>query len=194
MPRVRFKQFIFDTASKELWEEDKIIPMQPKQAEVLALLIENHESLISRDTIKSAVWGSTVVEFDQSINFCIKGIRQILGDDPKAPTFIQTVPRRGYKFIASVENLVIKKLDTSKRSSSIHSLVQSKQSKLASSLRYILASSAGLIFTVSAALWWANVVQPAGEADNAGLFVKYEQNLKVDFQRAIYLFKRLCSY
>jgi TolB-like protein len=71
---------------------------------VLALLLERPGELVTRDEIKAAVWGDdTSIQFDQGLNFCIKEIRAALADSAEAPHFIETLPRRGYRFITPVE-------------------------------------------------------------------------------------------
>ncbi len=68
------------------------------------LLAERHGELVSRDEIRKALWGNdTYVDFESSINFCINQIRAALGDDRQSPRFLETVPRRGYRFIALVD-------------------------------------------------------------------------------------------
>lgn len=73
---------------------------------MLALLLEHPGDLVTREQIYHEVWGSgTFVDFEQGITHCIKQIRAVLGDDADSPRYIQTVHRRGYRFIAPVEEL-----------------------------------------------------------------------------------------
>ncbi len=79
--------------------------LAPQPAQVLALLLERPGELLTREQIYRDVWGSgTFVDFEQGITHCIKQIRTALGDDADSPRYIQTVHRRGYRFIAPVEN------------------------------------------------------------------------------------------
>lgn len=58
---------------------------------------------MTRDELAAVLWGTTThVKFDDGLNYCIRQIRAALGDDPKTPRFIETIPRRGYRFIAPV--------------------------------------------------------------------------------------------
>ena len=78
--------------------------LQQQPAKVLELLLRRAGELVTRDEIRAAVWGQdTYVNFDQGLNFCIKEIRAALGDDADEPRFVETLPRRGYRFIAAVE-------------------------------------------------------------------------------------------
>jgi DNA-binding winged helix-turn-helix (wHTH) protein len=78
--------------------------LQQQPAKVLALLLQRAGELVTRDEIRGFVWGQdTYVNFDQGLNFCIKEIRAALGDSAELPRFIETLPRRGYRFIAPVE-------------------------------------------------------------------------------------------
>jgi TolB-like protein len=77
------------------------LPLQP--ARVLGLLIARAGKLVTREEIRREIWGETVVDFDLGLNFCVNRIRAVLGDDPRSPRYIETLPRRGYRFIAAAE-------------------------------------------------------------------------------------------
>jgi TolB-like protein len=75
--------------------------LQAQPAHVLALLVGRAGQIISRSELQQALWGAdTHVDFDQGINWCIRRIREVLGDDAREPQFVETVPRLGYRFIA----------------------------------------------------------------------------------------------
>lgn len=102
--RVRFGQFEFDPGSGELWKSGRPLRLQPQPARVLALLIERPGEVVSRDDLRQHIWrDGTVVDFDRGLNFSIAQIRSALGDAAEIPRFIETLPRRGYRFIAPVE-------------------------------------------------------------------------------------------
>jgi DNA-binding winged helix-turn-helix (wHTH) protein/TolB-like protein len=104
MPRVRFGLFDFDPASGELRREAVPVRLQAQPAQVLGVLISQAGEVVTRETLREAVWGSgTVVDFERGLNFCIAQIRAALGDSADSPRFIRTVPKRGYQFIAPVE-------------------------------------------------------------------------------------------
>ncbi len=101
---LRFSPFELDLESQELRRRGALIKLQAQPLKVLALLAGHPGELIARDEIQRHVWGSgTFVDFDQGINVCIRQIRQALGDSAGSPRFVETVPRKGYRFLAPVE-------------------------------------------------------------------------------------------
>jgi DNA-binding winged helix-turn-helix (wHTH) protein len=69
------------------------------------LLVSKAGALVTRDEIREALWrDGTYVDFDQAVNFSIRQVREVLGDSAERPLFIETVPRRGYRFIAPVQS------------------------------------------------------------------------------------------
>jgi DNA-binding winged helix-turn-helix (wHTH) protein/TolB-like protein len=103
MTRARFGLFEFDPASGVLTREGSPIRLQPQPARVLALLVGRAGELVTRDDLRAAVWGdATFVDFERGLNFCIAHVRNALGDSAESPRFIETIPRRGYRFIAPV--------------------------------------------------------------------------------------------
>ena len=103
---VRFDLFELDLESGELRKRGRPIRFQPQPFKVLAALVSNPGKLITREELRNQVWqGTTFVDFEQGLNFCVRRIRTVLDDDAEAPRFIETVPRRGYRFIAAVEHV-----------------------------------------------------------------------------------------
>jgi TolB-like protein/DNA-binding winged helix-turn-helix (wHTH) protein/Tfp pilus assembly protein PilF len=103
---LRFGAFELDVQNGELRRAGVLIKLSPQQLQVLQLLAENAGQLLTREEIQREVWGSDVfVDFDRNLNVCVAQIRASLNDDSDAPRFIQTIPKRGYKFIAPVERI-----------------------------------------------------------------------------------------
>jgi Tol biopolymer transport system component/DNA-binding winged helix-turn-helix (wHTH) protein len=103
---VRFDRFELDLTSGELRKQGRPLRFQPQPFKVLAALVSNPGKLITREELKNQVWQETTfVDFEQGLNFCVRRIRTVLDDDADAPRFIETVPRRGYRFIAAVEHV-----------------------------------------------------------------------------------------
>jgi TolB-like protein/DNA-binding winged helix-turn-helix (wHTH) protein/Tfp pilus assembly protein PilF len=101
---IRFGDFELEPRSGELRKAGLPVKLQPQPLRVLVLLASNAGKLVTREEIQHAIWeGVTFVDFEHGLNFCIKQIRAALGDNAQAPRFIETLPRRGYRFIATVE-------------------------------------------------------------------------------------------
>lgn len=101
---LRFGSFELDPANSELRKAGALIKLQSQHFQLLLLLATRSGQIVSREDIRQSLWGDrTFVDFDRSINFCISQIRSALNDDPQSPRYIETVPRRGYRFIAPVE-------------------------------------------------------------------------------------------
>ncbi len=104
--RARFGLFEFDAVSGVLTREGAPVRLQPQPARVLAILVARAGEIVTRDALRQEVWNDgTFVDFERGLNFCIAQIRSALGDSADSPRFIETLPRRGYRFIAPVERL-----------------------------------------------------------------------------------------
>ena len=101
---VRFGDFHLDLRTGELSRDHILIKLQPQPAKILVLLVSRAGETVSRQELAEQVWGAeTFVDFEQGLNFAIRQIRAALKDDRDHPQFLQTVPRRGYRFVAPVE-------------------------------------------------------------------------------------------
>ena len=101
----RFGDFEFDARSGELRSNGTATRLEPQPARVLALLVERAGDVVTRAELQQRVWsGDTFVDFDRGLNYCIAQIREALGDSASEPKFVETLPRRGYRFIATVHN------------------------------------------------------------------------------------------
>ena len=102
-PLLCFGVFELDPESGELRKSGVLIHLAPQPVKILALLASHPGQLITREEICRHVWGSeTFVDSEQGLNHCIKQIRTAFGDGAEAARYIQTLPRRGYRFIAPV--------------------------------------------------------------------------------------------
>jgi TolB-like protein/DNA-binding winged helix-turn-helix (wHTH) protein len=101
----RFDAFELDPNSGELRKHGHRIRLQEQPFRILCLLLQRPSELITREEIREALWeGNTFVDFDRSLNKAMVKLRQALGDEAESPRFIETLPRRGYRFLISVEN------------------------------------------------------------------------------------------
>jgi TolB-like protein/DNA-binding winged helix-turn-helix (wHTH) protein/Tfp pilus assembly protein PilF len=103
--RFYFGPFELDPRTGELRKGGLPVKLPPQPTKLLIFLASRAGELVTREEIKESLWGAdTFVDFEQGLNFCIKKIRSALGDNPDHPEFIQTLPRRGYRFIGSVQS------------------------------------------------------------------------------------------
>lgn len=105
-PRPRlltFGVFELDSMTGELRREGRLVRLRHQPVSVLRLLLERAGDLVTRREITEALWPDDVdVDVEQGLNHCMKEIRAALGDRPNAPRFVQTLPRRGYRFLPEV--------------------------------------------------------------------------------------------
>jgi DNA-binding winged helix-turn-helix (wHTH) protein/TolB-like protein len=100
----RFGLFDFDPESGELRKAGRLIPLERQPGIVLAALLAQPGTIVTRDELRAAVWGNEVhVDFDRGLAYCLSQIRTALDDTADNPRFVQTLPKRGYRFIAPVE-------------------------------------------------------------------------------------------
>src|SRR5215472_16442312 len=103
---VRFGDFELSIRSGELHRNGQPVKLQQQPCKVLGILATRSGELITRDELRQEIWpNGTFVDFEHGINFCIKQIRAALGDVAQSPVYIETLPRRGYRFIAPVQIL-----------------------------------------------------------------------------------------
>lgn len=101
---VHFGDFRLDGEARELYRGGSRIRLQEKPLLVLCLLIERRGKLVSRDELRNALWSSdTHVDFDRNLNTAVKKLRIALCDSADAPRYVETIPKRGYRFIAEVQ-------------------------------------------------------------------------------------------
>jgi len=104
-PNPRFGPFELDVVAGELRKAGILIKLQPQPFRVLLLLVNRAGTVVTREDIKRDLWSdSTFVDFEHGINFVINQIRTALADNADSPRYIETLPRRGYRFIAQVEH------------------------------------------------------------------------------------------
>src|SRR5262245_3088975 len=99
----RFGLFQVCPESGELWKSGRRIPMQEQPFRILVLLLQRRGELVTRDELQNLLWPTASYgDFDQGVNTAVKKLRQGLSDSASNPRFVETVPRRGYRFIAPV--------------------------------------------------------------------------------------------
>ena len=100
----RFEDFELDLDRAELRRAGRQVRLQPQPMKLLAFFLRTPGTVVTREDIRGELWpDGTFVDFDQAVNFAIKQVRDALGDSAEKPLYLQTLPRRGYRFIAPVE-------------------------------------------------------------------------------------------
>src|SRR5215467_10271450 len=106
--RVRFGAFEVDLEAGEVRKHGLKIKLQDQPFQILALLLERPGHLVTRDEIRQQLWAAdTFVDFDVGLNTAIKRLRDALSDSADSPRYIETLPRKGYRWIASVEPVAV---------------------------------------------------------------------------------------
>src|SRR5580658_7784424 len=97
---VSFDAFEVDLRAQELYQGGRRIKLQVQPFQVLAMMLERPGEVVTREEMQKRLWpADTFVDFDHSLNTAIKKLRQALGDDKKKPRFVETLPKRGYRFL-----------------------------------------------------------------------------------------------
>jgi len=100
----KFGGFVVDVRAAELYRRGKKVKLQNQPMQVLLALLERPGDVVTRDELRDRIWSAdTFVDFEHSLNTAIKKLRQALGDRATKSKYVETLPRRGYRFLASVE-------------------------------------------------------------------------------------------
>ena len=98
-PSICFAPFRLDLANEQLWRGAQLLAVRPKTFAVLRYLVEHPGRLVTRDELRQAVWPETVGS-ERAPKQCMRELRQVLGEERATPRFIETLGRRGWRFIA----------------------------------------------------------------------------------------------
>jgi DNA-binding winged helix-turn-helix (wHTH) protein len=100
---VRFGAFELDLEAERLLKNGRLVRLQPQPFKLLRLLTTQPGRLVTREEIQAALWtNDTFVDFEQGVNFAVKQVREALGDRAENSIYVETVPKRGYRFLAPV--------------------------------------------------------------------------------------------
>src|SRR5215470_2197771 len=98
--RLRFESFELDLRSGELWKHGTRVRLQDQPFQVLRVLLERRGEIVTREELKQTLWSAdTFVDFNDGLNTAVKKIRDLLGDSAEQPRYIETIPKRGYRFL-----------------------------------------------------------------------------------------------
>src|ERR1700741_4041582 len=102
---LRFDDFELDTRAGQLRKRGVKLRLRGQPLQVLAILLEHAGEVVTREELQTQIWpANTFVDFDHGLHNAIARIREVLGDSAETPRYIETLPRRGYRFIGPVEN------------------------------------------------------------------------------------------
>src|SRR6266850_4154413 len=102
---VRFGSHEVDLRAGELRRSGVKVKLEGQPLQILALLVERPGQLVTREELRQRLWpGRTIVDFEHSINAAVKRLREALEDSAETPRFVETLPRRGYRFIHPLQN------------------------------------------------------------------------------------------
>jgi DNA-binding winged helix-turn-helix (wHTH) protein len=112
--RFSFGAYELDVAGRELRNNGVHLRLQEQPFLVLATLVDSPGRIVTREELRSQLWkDGTFVDFDQSLNKAVNRLRDVLNDDASQPRYIETIPRRGYRFVAHVTEVI--RLDEPRR-------------------------------------------------------------------------------
>ena len=103
---VRFETFEVDLRAGELRKAGVRLKLTGQPFQVLAILLETPGEVVTREELQKRLWPDTFVDVDHNLNTAINKIREVLGDSAESPRFVETLPRRGYRFIGELERPV----------------------------------------------------------------------------------------
>jgi DNA-binding winged helix-turn-helix (wHTH) protein len=103
---IRFGMFHLDLRREELLRDGTRVKLQGKVYQALLALLEKPGEVVTREALRTRLWPSdTHVNYDANVNTTVNKLRQVLGDSPEQPAFVDTIPRKGYSFVAKIEYL-----------------------------------------------------------------------------------------
>jgi Tol biopolymer transport system component/DNA-binding winged helix-turn-helix (wHTH) protein len=165
---LRFGPFVLDTQCGQLRKGGVGLKLQGQPVQILEILLEKSGQLVTREELRERLWASdTFVDFDHSLNTAVKKLREALGDEAGRPQYIETLPKRGYRFVGdvSVENIehknsgagalageeFVTKVTTTLVDAAINATTDSRRRARRS--LWIVATSAALLAMTAAAYW-----------------------------------------
>jgi DNA-binding winged helix-turn-helix (wHTH) protein len=105
---IRFGVFELNLDLEEIRKNGTLLKLPPQPFKLLALLASRSGQVVTREEIQQEIWGSeTYIDFEQGVNKCIKQIRTVLSDNADSPLYLETIPRRGYRFLAPVRTKTV---------------------------------------------------------------------------------------
>jgi Tol biopolymer transport system component/DNA-binding winged helix-turn-helix (wHTH) protein len=147
-----FAAFTLDPEERRLQRNGDVLPLTPKAFEVLLFLVENAGHALTKEEFLKRVWAGSYVE-EKNLADNISLLRKVLGDDPKSPSFIETVPRRGYRFVATVREITDESIELVENTRA-HIVIEEEMSDAPVATSGILETSPAAAVIISARANW----------------------------------------
>ncbi len=180
-PVYQFGLFKADTESGELLRKGVRVKLQEQPFQLLIFLLENAGEIVTRESVRQRLWpANTFVEFDASLSVAVGKLREALGDDAENPIFIETVPRRGYRFIAPVGGNGTEPPITLAPQVEIVPPPAAVLPQNAVRKRLLLPLSAALILVIALGLWYWQRVKGTQLSERASVVIGDFANLTGD--------------
>jgi Tol biopolymer transport system component/DNA-binding winged helix-turn-helix (wHTH) protein len=171
LPVIRFGSFEVDLRSRELRKHGLKLKLQDQPFQVLALLLERPGELVTREEIRAKLWlEDTFVDFDHGLNAAVRRLREALNDNAGTPRFVETLPRRGYRFVAPVKTISIEGTVQSEAEAAAETAVPQdaaiqKPSRRAGIRRaavvWLVACTVALLLIAAGSVIWKRALRPA---------------------------------
>jgi len=145
---IRFGAFEVDLRAGELRKNGIRLKLSGQPFQVLAILLERPGEVVTREELQKRLWPDTFVDFEHNLNTAINKIREVLGDSAESPRFVETVPRRGYRFVAPVNGVAISPNVERAQSPELKQVSQGRRQQIAT----IAYSTGAIIVALSAVL------------------------------------------
>lgn len=172
--KTRFGPYELDLRSGELHKHGVRMKLQDQPFQILALLLERPGDVVTREELRQKLWpADTFVDFDTGLNSAVKKLRDVLADSAEEPRYIETLPRRGYRFIAPVENGDGRApVPMEKRVATVPPIGPNRESS--NKRRIIVAAGAAALLIVAALVTWGGFfTRPALTASDVILLASF---------------------
>ena len=155
--KIHFGVYELDRDAMELRKHGVPIRLQDQPLRVLTILTHRPGEIVTREELQDQIWGKdTFVDFDQSLNKAVNRIREVLSDNAATPSYIETVPRRGYRFVAPIT----KEISTQPKTAEPASVKSPRYSSRSATIAALSIASLAVILGIGIAVWWRQPQQP----------------------------------
>jgi TolB-like protein/DNA-binding winged helix-turn-helix (wHTH) protein/Flp pilus assembly protein TadD len=156
---LRFDTFELDLRAGELHKRGVKLRLQGQPLQVLAILLESAGNLVTREELRGQLWpADTFVDFDHSLHNAVGRIREVLGDSAEIPQYIETLPRRGYRFIAPVEEVQAPRISEANGNKTRQAVAVAPPTTRQSKTRVALALTLLILAATASAFWLVRAV------------------------------------